>query len=132
MFESGFPSGATPLLQAAAYGDKAAIEKLLDQGVDIHEYDGELTTSLHYAVYNDEIEVVKLLLKEGANPNDSGNYSTALTASLTQISYSIDMLLLSFAADPKEIVPNRGSALSYIGVNTVDEFEVLLMEMYSQ
>lgn len=130
VYESEFPSGSTPLMQAAAYGDTTEVEKLVGQGVDIHEFDGELTTALHYAVYNDEMTVVELLLKEGASPNDSDNYSSALTASLAIESYDIAALLYNFGADPIAKDPNGDSALDYAGVNTVDEFEEFLMRPF--
>lgn len=128
--QSESPDGTTALMQAASYGDTNKVEKLINEGEDIHAYDGESTTALHYAVYNDEMETAKLLLEKGADPNDSDDYSTALITSLINESYDIAALLYSFGANPNDKDSYGSSALSYVEVNTVTEFEDFLMDPY--
>ena len=128
--ESEFLSSATPLMQASANGDIVEVKKLINQGVDIHEQDGESTTAFHYAVYNDHIEIVLTLLEAGANPNDSDDYSTALITSLANESYDLAKILYSYGADPKETDSSGDSALDFLGVNTVYEFEIFLEGPY--
>ncbi len=128
--ESDFPTDATLLMISAANGDISKVEKLITEGIDIHEKDGELTTALHYAVYNDEFEVVKLLLDEGANPNDSDNFSTVLTAALSNESYETVALLYNSGADPTVEDAYGDTALDYFEVDTKEEFEDLLKGMY--
>ncbi|KAL7292940.1 hypothetical protein TKK_0013393 [Trichogramma kaykai] len=58
---------------ACITGNLSMVQKFLDQGVDINQpcqlsY-GKYTTALHLAVTNQHLNVVKLLLKRGADPN---------------------------------------------------------------
>ena len=124
--EFEFPETATPLMISAANGDLAQVEAYIAEGADIHAQDKELTTALHYAVYNFEVDVVELLLHEGANPNDSDDYSTALTAALANESYDIAALLYNAGADPALKDASGYSALDYLDVSTTEEFEEAL------
>ncbi len=122
---------ATPLMISAANGDLTQVEAYIAEGADIHAQDEELTTALHYAIYNNEVEVVELLLDEGANPNVSDDYSTALTAALSNESYDIAALLYNAGADPTIIDTYGDSALDYFEVTTTAEFEEVLNNMDS-
>ncbi len=128
--ESIFDETATPLMISAANGDLAQVETYIAEGVDIHAQDEELTTALHYAVYNNEVDIVELLLGEGANPNDSDHYSTALTAALDNESYDIAALLYNSGADPTIEDAYGNSPLDYFEVTTIEEFEEVLNNMY--
>ncbi|MFC5590143.1 M48 family metallopeptidase [Sporosarcina soli] len=131
MLESDFyPDATTPLMISAANGDISNVEKYISEGADIHAKDEESTTALHYAVYNDEFEVIQLLLDNGANPNDFDNYSTALTAALANESYEIAALLYNSGANPTVKDAYGDSALDYLEVDTQEEFEYLLKSMY--
>ena len=76
------------------------------------------------------METAKLLLEKGADPNDSDDYSTALITSLINESYDMAALLYSFGANPNDKDSYGSSALSYVEVNTVTEFEDFLMNPY--
>ena len=128
--EAEFLSSATPLMQAAANGDTAEVQTLINQGADIHAQDEESTTALHYAVYNHNSEIAAILLTEGANPNDADDYSTALITSLASGSYDLARLLYSYGANPSLRDAAGDSALDFVGVNTIYEFEVYLEEAY--
>ena len=130
MYESESPDGTTALMQAASYGDTAIVEKLINEGEDVHAYDSESTTALHYAVYNDEIDAAKLLLEQGADPNDSDDHSTALITALINESYDMAALLYSFGADPNVKDSYGSSALSFVEVDTVTDFEDFLIDPY--
>jgi ankyrin repeat protein len=56
--------GATPLIQAALYGDAKMVELLLASGSDVHAASDEGATALHRAA--GDLEKVRLLLKAGA------------------------------------------------------------------
>jgi uncharacterized protein len=55
------------LSDAAARGDKAAVHSLLQQGVDIDGAQGDGSTALHWAAFNDDLDLVKALIAAGAN-----------------------------------------------------------------
>jgi ankyrin repeat protein len=60
---------ADALWQAARKGDAPAVEKLLDEGVDVNTKFRYGTTALSYACDRGNLEVVRLLLERGADPN---------------------------------------------------------------
>jgi hypothetical protein len=64
------PSG---LLVAAALGDTAKIQTLMDQGAALNERDELGRTPLMLAVIDGRPEVVRLLLDRGADPNAADN-----------------------------------------------------------
>ncbi|MFJ7935110.1 M48 family metallopeptidase [Sporosarcina sp. NPDC096371] len=127
--ELGSPEDLTPLMMSVIDDDITAAKDLLMDGVDIHEKDGESTTALHYAVYNDNIEAVQFLLDVGADPNDSDDYSTVLATALYNESYDIAALLYDAGADPTTIDAYGDSALDYFEVTTKEEFEEALNDM---
>ncbi len=69
-------NGITPLIYILSRNKKVQneyIKKLIEKGVDINEYKSDNYSPLIYAISNslehNNIEVVELLLKAGANPN---------------------------------------------------------------
>lgn len=57
------------LVQAAKDDDLPAVSALLKRRVSPDAAAGDATTALHWAAYNDDTELVKLLLKSGAHPD---------------------------------------------------------------
>jgi len=55
------------LSEAAERGDKNAVRWLLQQGADIDGAQGDGTTALHWAAFNDDLEMANLLIAAGAN-----------------------------------------------------------------
>jgi len=67
--------GFTPLIETAITRHPHIAELLIERGVEINKPDVAGRTALHWAVDNNDIEMTKLLLLHGANPNaytDSG------------------------------------------------------------
>jgi len=62
-----FAAGDTRLADSAMQGDRAAVQALLQQKVDVNAPQGDGTTALHWAAYRDDVEMAKLLVKAGAN-----------------------------------------------------------------
>lgn len=127
-YETVLSDDATPLMEAAAYGDLNEVEALLLAGSALQEKDGDSTTALHYAVYNDEVTVADYLLKQGANPNDEDYFSTVLNTALLNGSYEIAELLYSFGADPAKADVDGYSAFDMLEVETLEEFEAFLFD----
>lgn len=61
--------GFTPLIECAIVGRTDIAKALLDKGVSIDKPDVTGRTALHWAVDNENIPFVRLLLAHGANPN---------------------------------------------------------------
>jgi uncharacterized protein len=61
--------GDTPLHVAAIWGDKYAVELLLDAGAAIDALGDMSATPLYNAVSQGHMEVAELLLSRGANPD---------------------------------------------------------------
>ena len=57
------------LRYAAGYGQPEVVTFLLDRGVAIDAHHGDNETALFYAILSDRLDVVRLLLARGANPN---------------------------------------------------------------
>lgn len=69
-------SGSTPLHDAALFGQKEAVEFLLDNGAFVNRSNRDGNTPLHAAAFMCNFEIVALLLERGASPtreNDAGD-----------------------------------------------------------
>ncbi|XP_043479382.1 tonsoku-like protein [Leptopilina heterotoma] len=76
-FKRGFvvkrnEKGETPLQVACIKGDIETVEKLLAKGHPIHVRDSFGWTPLHEAANYDFVEIAKILIKNGANIDDTG------------------------------------------------------------
>ncbi|KAF5852242.1 hypothetical protein GGP41_001012, partial [Bipolaris sorokiniana] len=59
---------------AATTGLASAIIQLLDEGHNVNEKDESGSTSLYHACFNNELEIIKILIEKGANINAQGGY----------------------------------------------------------
>ncbi len=59
----------TRLADAAMQGDKDIFRSLVKQKVDVNTAQGDGSTALHWAVYRDDLDMVRALLAAGANVN---------------------------------------------------------------
>src|ERR1700722_5896991 len=57
----------TRLADAAQNSDRNLVKSLLAQKVDVNAAQGDGSTALHWAAFNDDLEMVQLLLNAGAN-----------------------------------------------------------------
>ncbi len=67
------PNDGSFLIAAARNGDWARVNALLDQGRDIEEKDERNLSILHYAVGNEQLELVRRLIAMGARLNEADN-----------------------------------------------------------
>src|SRR5262245_66496743 len=68
------PAGDEKLAQAVKAGDKAAIQALLQQRVDVNAAEVDGTTALHWAVRSDDVDLVDRLIRAGANVKAANRY----------------------------------------------------------
>jgi ankyrin repeat protein len=100
------------LVDAVRWEHKAEAIKLIKGGadVDIPSVDG--TTALHWAAYNDDVDLVKRLVDKGANPNARNNYNyTPMQAAAVVADPAVVKLLLKAGADPDSTANNGQTAL---------------------
>lgn len=93
--------GWTDLHRAAATGDVGAVQKLIDQGAPVDAREQKGGTPLYEAARRGKLEVMKLLLKNGAKADDSGqmNKCTPLCVAAEYKQAEAVRLLLKSGAD---------------------------------
>src|SRR4051812_34011414 len=62
------------LANAVKAGDRATVQTLLQQRVDVNAPEVDGTTALHWAVRNDDQDLVDRLIKAGANVKTANRY----------------------------------------------------------
>ena len=92
---------SAPLVEAARNGDRATALALLDQRVDVNQAESDGTTALHWAVYNDDVELVTRLIRAGANVNAKNDYgATPMSEAAVAGNPVVIERLLKAGADP--------------------------------
>lgn len=64
------------LVEAAHSGDRATVIEKLQQNVDVNAPTSDGTTALHWAVYRDDADLVRQLLKAGAKADVANQYGS--------------------------------------------------------
>ncbi|WP_337177719.1 ankyrin repeat domain-containing protein [Paludisphaera sp.] len=87
-------------LKAARDGDVAAVAAFIDKGMDVNSDGGTAHTALRTAVGWAQVEVVRLLLERGADPNQTSaeGYSATTQAIVVARNGHGEMLLILLAA----------------------------------
>jgi len=92
---------SAPLVEAARNGDRATALALLDQRIDVNQAESDGTTALHWAVYNDDVELVTRLIRAGANVNAKNDYgATPMSEAAVAGNPVVIERLLKAGADP--------------------------------
>jgi ankyrin repeat protein len=101
------------LSEAAMRGDRNAVAALLKEGVDIDGAQGDGSTALHWAAFNDDLETTKILLTAGANVKVTTREGgiTPLFMACTNGNAAIVETLLKAGADVNSVKPNGTTAL---------------------
>ena len=60
-------AGKSDIADAAQRGDRAAVQKLILQKVDVNAPQVDGATALHWAVYRQDAELADMLIRAGAN-----------------------------------------------------------------
>lgn len=125
---TGMTCADTILINAARSGDTDTALQRIEQSVNVNDRDPTATTALHWAVYNNEVELVKALVDAGADGSAVNNYgSTPFTESAVVGNVEILRLLLEAGADPNSANPEGQTALMVLArTDNTDAAEFLL------
>jgi len=95
------------LLEAAKAGDVTLVKRLLELGADINAQGdtlmsgGSRNTALHWAIQGHHLEVCRVLLAAGADPNRMAlSYDTPLHLAFAEDQEDIASLLLDYGSEP--------------------------------
>jgi ankyrin repeat protein len=113
---------------AVMRGDKAAVQKLLDQHADVNLPQADGATALHWAVFRSDRESVTLLLHAGANAKTANREgATPLWLACVGGDASIIATLLDGGADANERLPlGRTPLMIASRTGNLDAMKVLL------
>jgi ankyrin repeat protein len=116
------------LIQAAERGDRAHVEKLLQQGVNPNGLTGPRgNTALVHAVALGDVEIVRVLLDAGADPDLKGGGYTPLGFAALHGHARIASLLLKAGANPNFKSSDGNTPLTAAaGMNRVAVIRVLM------
>ena len=122
-------AGKSDVADAAQRGDRAAVQKLILQKVDVNAPQVDGATALHWAVYRQDSELADLLIRAGANVKATNR--TGVTpmemASLYGNAALIDRLIKA-GADPKQKGPNGETMLMFAARNGNPQAVQVLLE----
>src|SRR5579872_841560 len=100
------------LVDAVKNGDKAAIQTLLAQHVDLSAADTDGATALHWAARRDDLKTAGALIRGGANVKTANRYGvTPLSLACVNGNAAMVELLLKAGADPNTTLPGGETAL---------------------
>ena len=117
-------SAGHDLFEAASLGDIAQVKGALQHGTPINLKDPSGQTALHYAVQSKNVELVKYLVKEGADINAKARGDvTPLLMSLDRAlgDPPISLALLELGADVNIPDANKDTPLIKATVDSTDE-----------
>lgn len=125
---AAFSDGGSPVADAAARGDKAAIKALIQQKADVNAPQADGATALQWAAYRNDVDVADLLIAAGANvktPNRDG-FTPLILASINGSAPMISKLLKA-GADANEKDPNQETPIMFAARSgNVDAIKVLI------
>ncbi len=122
-------AGKSDIADAAQRGDRAAVQKLILQKVDVNSTQVDGATALHWAVYHQDAELADMLIRAGANvkaANRTGMTPLAM-ASLYGNAGLIDRLIKA-GADAKQKGPNGETRLMFAARNGNPQAVQVLLE----
>jgi len=100
------------LVEAVKHSDRAAIQTLLPQHIDLNAVDTDGSTALHWAVRQDDLETVNSLIHGGANAKTANRYGvTPLSLACVNGNAAVIESLLTAGADPNAALPGGETPL---------------------
>ncbi|HXP87978.1 MAG TPA: ankyrin repeat domain-containing protein [Bryobacteraceae bacterium] len=121
-------AGRSEVADAVARGDRATVQKLLEQHADVNAAQADGATGLHWAVFRSDKEMVDLLLRAGANAKVANREgSTPLWLASVNGDASIIAALLKAGADSNEKLPlGRTPLMAASRTGNIEAMKVLL------
>jgi ankyrin repeat protein len=120
----------TVLMNAVKNNDVALVRELISQGININELDANKDVPLIIAAYKGYTEIVKLLLKAGADVSvvDPGMKATALHAAAYAGNAEVAKLLIEYKIDVNKQGPYNGYTALHDAVwqNNIETAQVLI------
>jgi len=108
----GLARAATDLADAAMNGDAKAVDKLLEQHVDVNAAQADGATALQWAVYRGDVSTTRALIKAGASVTQANrDGATPLSLACESGNPELVRLLLDAGADANETLPHGETAL---------------------
>ena len=105
-------SSRAPLADAAEKLDRSTVRALISQRVDVNAPQPDGMTALHWAAYQDDLDLSTLLVRAGANVQAASRYGvTPLSLACTNGNGPIVELLLKSGADPNAPLPGGETPL---------------------
>ena len=87
------------IITAVTHNDFKWVQQLLDRGANINKYEYLYEPPLHEAIRAKNLEMIKFLLKHGANPNQNSPQNSALHLAVRRGYIDIVQLLLEHGSD---------------------------------
>ncbi len=108
--------------------DHDAAVAMLAKGADVHQRSADGTTALHWAVYNDDVDLVQRLIKAGADVSALNDYGASpLRQAATIADPAIIKALLKAGADANEANPEGETPLMVVArTGNVESAKLLL------
>jgi uncharacterized protein len=124
----GTAAGKSDVADAAARGDKAAVQALIAQKADVNAAQADGATALHWATFRGDRELVDILLRAGANPKAANREgSTPMWLASVNGEAAIIKALLAAGADPNEKLPlGRTPLMTASRTGNVEAMKVLI------
>ena len=120
--------GAAPLVDAVKSGDKAAALALIERRVDVNLPEADGTTALHWAVHQNDLDLMVRLIRAGAKVNVKNDYG-ATPMSEAAVTGNADIIerLLKAGADVESPNADGQTALMVVArTSRVDAARALL------
>jgi ankyrin repeat protein len=119
---------ASPLIDAVKAGDRAAALAMIERRADVNAPEADGTTALHWAVQQNDLEIVDRLIRAGANVNARNEYgSTPMSEAAVTGSALLIERLLKAGADVESPNADGQTALMVVArTGRVDAANVLL------